>query len=64
MAQLSATIPAPKFKGFGVVIPPGGITETYADELRTQRRERLANGEIQMADAIARSLESRGFAVE
>lgn len=51
-------------KAYGVVIPPGGITPEYAEELRNQRKERLANGEVEMANAIARSLETRGWAVE
>jgi hypothetical protein len=63
-SKLSLGIPIPKAKGFGVVIPPGGITEQVAADLRRQRAERLANGETDMAAAIARSLQSRGFAAE
>ena len=53
-----------KTKAFGVVIPPGGMTEEVAADFRRQRAERLANGETGMAAAIAHSLESRGFAVD
>lgn len=62
--QATVTLPVPKPKGYGVVIPPGGMTEEYAAELREQRKQRLANGEVEMAYAIARSLETRGFAAE
>ena len=59
---MKVVMPAPRAKGFGVVIPPGGITDEYATPPRRQRREYLSAGDSQMAEAIANSLASRGLA--
>ena len=80
MVELRVGIPKPKTKGLGVVIPPGGVTEEVAADMRGQIKRRLASSrrharmvalhqeraevETAMAAAIAQSLESRGFAVD